>query len=66
MADLPESLLLLVLLLACGGPDTTISKQEIDADDDGYDQSVDCDDAHATVNPDAIEVCDDLDRKSVV
>ena len=36
--------------------------QPIDADSDGYDASVDCDDAHATVNPDAPELCDGVDN----
>jgi large repetitive protein len=31
----------------------------IDADGDGFDDSVDCDDDDATINPDAEELCDD-------
>ncbi len=34
----------------------------IDADGDGHDSSVDCDDEDATVNPDADEACDGLDN----
>ena len=33
-----------------------------DADQDGFDYTVDCDDNDPTVNPDAIEVCDDVDN----
>ena len=53
---------LLLLLAACAGGDTSIAKQKVDADNDGFDAEVDCDDGHATVNPDAVEVCDDLDN----
>ena len=34
----------------------------VDADGDGYLSTVDCDDAHATINPDAAERCDGLDN----
>jgi hypothetical protein len=34
----------------------------IDADQDGFDASVDCDDSDPLVNPDAEEVCDDIDN----
>jgi len=56
-----RSLPLLFLLAACGS-DTTVGKTVIDADSDGYDSSVDCDDAHASVNPDAAEACDGVDQ----
>ncbi len=57
-----RSLLLSLSLLAACGPDTTIAKQKIDDDGDGFSAEVDCDDAHATVNPDATEVCDGVDN----
>ncbi len=53
-------ILLLLSLLGC--TDVKISHVPIDADNDGFDSTVDCDDAHATVNPDADEVCDGLDN----
>lgn len=53
--------LALILATACA-PDISITRQTIDADSDGYAVEVDCDDAHATVNPDAPELCDGLDN----
>ncbi len=53
-------LALFALLAGCGG-DTQIAKQQIDADSDGYTEDVDCDDAHASVNPDAPEACNGRD-----
>jgi large repetitive protein len=53
--------ILALLLVGCGN-DVSISKQRIDDDSDGYYQDVDCDDQHASVNPDAPELCDDLDN----
>ena len=58
----PFRALVLLSALACHQGDVTLSKAEIDADGDGYTTEVDCDDAHATVNPDAAEVCDGLDN----
>ncbi|MFN7144541.1 MAG: putative metal-binding motif-containing protein, partial [Myxococcota bacterium] len=55
-------LLPLAILAACAGPDTHIGKTKVDADGDGYAVEVDCDDAHATVHPDADEVCDGVDN----
>lgn len=52
----------LVAALGCPQGDVTLSKAPIDADGDGYSTEVDCDDAHATVNPDAAERCDELDN----
>ncbi len=34
----------------------------IDADGDGYDASVDCDDENAAINPGAVELCDGFDN----
>ena len=34
----------------------------VDADGDGFDSSVDCDDDNADVNPDALELCDEIDN----
>ena len=53
--------LLPLLLLGCDS-DIVISKERTDSDGDGYAVEVDCDDAHATVNPDAPERCDGLDN----
>ncbi|MCB9779797.1 MAG: IPT/TIG domain-containing protein [Alphaproteobacteria bacterium] len=42
--------------------DTDGSTGAVDADGDGYDETVDCDDTDAAVNPGADEVCDDIDN----
>ncbi|HNC97641.1 MAG TPA: putative metal-binding motif-containing protein, partial [Myxococcota bacterium] len=61
-------LLLLLSLAACTAEKPAVDDsgkppvQTMDADSDGYDASVDCDDAHATVNPDAPELCDGVDN----
>ncbi|MDP2310681.1 MAG: MopE-related protein [Pseudomonadota bacterium] len=52
---------LVLLFLACS-QDIAITKHDTDADSDGYLAEVDCDDAHASVNPDAPELCDGLDN----
>lgn len=52
--------LLFLPLLAC--TDVKISHVPVDADSDGFDSTVDCDDEHASVNPDADEACDDVDN----
>ena len=53
--------LLLAQLVACGN-DVSVTKSKEDNDGDGYAAEVDCDDAHATANPDGVEVCDGLDN----
>ncbi|MDP2310627.1 MAG: MopE-related protein [Pseudomonadota bacterium] len=53
-------LFLLSVLGGCG-TDVSVSRQRIDADGDGYSTEVDCDDAHATVHPDAPETCNEID-----
>ena len=57
--------LLGLTLVACGqkpgtGGDTGDSVT--DADNDGFDSSVDCDDSNADINPDADEICDGVDN----
>ncbi|MBM4367436.1 MAG: FG-GAP repeat protein [Deltaproteobacteria bacterium] len=52
----------LAFLLAACGPDVAVSKVAVDADNDGYDVEVDCDDGRDDVNPTADEVCDGLDN----
>ncbi len=49
------------ILLACAGdpPQTSVP---LDADGDGYDETVDCDDDDRSVHPDADELCDELDQ----
>ena len=54
-------LLALPLLLACG-TDVKVGTVSIDADHDGYDQTVDCDDGRNDVNPTAPERCDGRDN----
>lgn len=53
--------ILALLLFGCGN-DVSITKQRIDDDSDGYFQDADCDDHHASVHPDASELCDGLDN----
>ena len=53
------TILLPFLLLGCSN-DVQVAKQ--DSDGDGYLADVDCDDAHAVVNPDAPEICDGLNN----
>jgi len=44
------------------GPNRTVTLPlGVDADDDGFDASVDCDDSDGAVRPDAEETCNDLD-----
>ncbi|MBK9369173.1 MAG: putative metal-binding motif-containing protein [Deltaproteobacteria bacterium] len=59
----PSLLVLLSLfpLLGCGS-DVSIGKVTVDRDSDGYDETVDCDDAQSAVNPSAPELCDGLDN----
>jgi hypothetical protein len=70
------SLTTLLLLAGCGGKngpstddanDTGVSSDtgtapDNDADDDGFDADADCDDNNADINPDAIELCDEIDN----
>ncbi|MCB9797351.1 MAG: hypothetical protein H6741_32070 [Alphaproteobacteria bacterium] len=42
-----------------GGDD---SSAPVDADGDGFDASEDCDDGDAAINPDSVELCDDVDN----
>ena len=55
-------LLLGMPFLAGCGPDVSVTQRTFDNDGDGYTSEVDCDDSHAAVNPDATEICDDLDN----
>ena len=66
-----HSLLLVVLLCACGGPDKTddsappddTAVTPNDLDGDGYTSDIDCDDDDPSVHPDADEICyDDADN----
>ncbi|MES2645135.1 MAG: MopE-related protein [Myxococcota bacterium] len=52
---------LLALLAACGPADDD-SKSTADADGDGFSADQDCDDDDASVNPEAAEVCDEVDN----
>ena len=51
-------LLGVALLFGCDVKDDP----EVDADGDGFAEDVDCDDDSAAINPDAEEVCDDVDN----
>ena len=53
--------MLLLLALSCRSKDLELDTANLDRDEDGYDQSVDCDDEDPAVHPDAIEVCNGLD-----
>ncbi len=55
-------LLLLPLIAGCLGGDVSVTPTKTDDDGDGFTAEIDCDDTHATVNPDGKEVCDELDN----
>ena len=59
------------LLVGCPGsdkdPDTgtdtgTDTDTEVDADGDGFNEDEDCDDSNSDINPDAVEICDEIDN----
>ncbi|MCB9741288.1 MAG: putative metal-binding motif-containing protein [Alphaproteobacteria bacterium] len=61
--------LALLTLAACGSKDDPADDSgsddtgaPVDADGDGFTAAEDCDDDDATVNPDAVEVCDGVDN----
>ena len=62
-------MLLLLLSVACRNKDTDLDTGEVtdtapaivDSDGDGWPADQDCDDNDASVNPDSVEVCNDLD-----
>ena len=54
-----RALLVGLVLAACNGKDGASGR---DQDEDGFLASEDCDDLDASVNPDASEICDDVDN----
>ncbi len=54
--------MMVVGLLAACSQDVHVSKHAIDNDGDGFTDEIDCDDGHAVVNPDAVEICDGIDN----
>lgn len=52
--------MLMSFLAACNGDGD--DKESVDADGDGYDELVDCDDSNGAVYPGADELCDTLDN----
>ena len=55
-------LLSLGALLGCRAEDDTGGEALLDADQDGFTEDVDCDDADSAVHPEASEVCDGVDN----
>ena len=57
-------MLLSFSILACSKDDATddTGSDVVDADGDGFDSTEDCDDDNADVNPDALELCDEIDN----
>jgi len=53
---------LLAGLFACDKDEYVPEEDPIDIDGDGYAEEDDCDDLVATVNPGAVEVCDEIDN----
>ena len=49
------------LLLACGAPKDTGTREPVDKDGDGFTEQEDCDDGRAAVYPGASECCNGLD-----
>ncbi len=71
MTSLHSTLLSVLVLTACGdkptGDDTGApadggAADAVDADGDGYDSTVDCDDTDDSINPGATEICDGVDN----
>lgn len=54
-------LLALAVLAACSTGDVGLVQHDVDNDGDGFTADVDCDDGHATINPDAAEACNGVD-----
>jgi len=69
LSPLLSTIVLSIILVGCEtdpivfGPSTVIEETGLqDRDNDGYDETIDCNDQNPSVHPDADEICDNIDN----